>query len=307
MEDLLRVSDLSRWRGGQYVVCKLSFTLQRGEVLGLLGPNGAGKTTCLQMLSGNLTPDSGAIEIAGSDLLGDPIAAKRNLGYLPERPPLYPDLRVDEYLGFCARLRGVPRRWAAEAVTQAKTRCGLSQVGARLIRKLSKGYQQRVGLAQAIAHRPALLILDEPTEGLDPIQIQEMRKLVAELSRDCGIILASHLLAEIQAVCTRVQILNAGRLVYSTPLRDETAGDQPVLNIALDRAASAEGLAGMRGVARVTRVGPSRFQIQLAEGATNSGLAEQLVAAGFGLRALVPERHSLEQIFLDIISRDPEA
>lgn len=306
MAPLLRVADLSHWRDGRVILHGIAFALEQGEVLGLLGPNGAGKTTCLEILSGNLRPGAGTVEIGGADLMRAPLPAKRQVGYLPERPPLYPEMSVDEYLGFCGRLRGVPRRDLPDAVATARSRCGLGQVAGRLIRRLSKGYQQRVGLAQAIVHRPRLLILDEPTEGLDPVQIQEMRRLVADLQAGCGIILASHLLGEIQSLCTRVQILNAGRLVYTSPLGDELRPPRSLVQIALARPVTAELLLGLAGVAGVRPLGrPTQWEVRLEGDFPVEVLAEQLVALGLGLRALTAQRPSLEETFLNIFSRDP--
>ena len=182
-QPLVQVEDLYRDYGSRCAVNKLSFELGRGEILGLLGPNGAGKTSTLQMLSGNLAPSAGRIRIAGVDLLDEPLAAKAAIGYLPEQPPLYTDLSVDEYLLYAAALHRLPKAGRRKAVDAARERCGLKDVGRRIIGNLSKGYQQRVGIAQAILHVPAVVILDEPTVGLDPIQIREIRELIRELGQ----------------------------------------------------------------------------------------------------------------------------
>src|SRR5882724_7258558 len=176
---VVQVENLYRFYGARCAVNNLSFTLDKGEVLGLLGPNGAGKTSTLQMLAGNLAPSAGRILIDGVDLLDEPLKAKGAIGYLPEVPPLYPDLTVDEYLLYAAALHRVPGPRQRAACDSAKQRCGLKDMGRRLIRNLSKGFQQRVGIAQAILHSPTVMILDEPTVGLDPIQIREIRELIA--------------------------------------------------------------------------------------------------------------------------------
>lgn len=211
----LSARNLSRRFGRREAVRDVSLELGRGEVLGLLGHNGAGKSTTLQMLAGVLAPDSGRIEIDGIDLARRPLEARSRIGFLPETPPLYRDMRVDDYLVFAARLRRVPREHIAQALDETRRRCGLQDAGGKLIGTLSKGYQQRVGLAQAIVHAPDVVILDEPTVGLDPAQIRDIRTLIRELGDAHSVILSTHLLNEAENLCDRIEILHAGRLVYS--------------------------------------------------------------------------------------------
>src|SRR5512143_1266958 len=214
-DTLIKVEHLVRYYGPQCAVNGVSFEVKRGEVLGFLGPNGAGKSTTMQMITGNLAPTAGRITINGIDILDKPKEAKAALGFLPEQPPVYRELTVDEYLRYCARLNRIAKGEIAKAMNNAKERCGLADVGKRLIGNLSKGYQQRVGIAQAIIHRPDVVILDEPTVGLDPIQIREIRKLIRELGGEHSVILSTHILPEVQATCNRVQIINKGQLVLS--------------------------------------------------------------------------------------------
>jgi len=216
----LRARKLSRRYGTRVAVDALDLDLHPGEVLGLLGPNGAGKSTTLQMLSGNLAPSSGSVEICGVDLSEQPEAAKANLGYLPEIPPLYRELTVGEFLRLAARLHRVPKAELDVAVRQALQRCGLDEVAQRLIGSLSKGYRQRVGIAQAIVHNPSVIILDEPTAGLDPLQIRDIRELIGALGRTHSVILSTHILAEAEALCDQVLILHQGRTVFSGGMTD---------------------------------------------------------------------------------------
>lgn len=305
METLVNVSQLTRRFGRQTVLADLDLTLSRGEVLGLLGPNGAGKTTCLRILSGNLAPSGGRVEIGGRDLIRDPVGAKRLLGYLPERPPLYQDLRVDEYLTYCARLRCIPRRQVQGAVTEAKRRCAMDDQGGRPIAKLSKGFRQRLGIAQAILHRPRLLILDEPTEGLDPVQIREVRGLVRELARDCGVIFSSHILPEVQAVCDRVAILHQGRMV----LGDHLAVDHDTLvwRLRLAPPGDSAALAALDCVAEASALREDRFRVILKSGRGPEDLTRRIVEAGLGLRELTAERTDLERVFFDLIGVEDRA
>lgn len=211
----LSAHNLIRRRDNRMVVDSVSLELRRGEVLGLLGHNGAGKSTTLQMLAGALPPNSGKIEICEFDMLQKPQQAKACIGFLPEHPPLYRDMRVDDFLLFAARLHLIPSAKLASALTLAKQRCGLESSGKKIIGTLSKGYQQRVGIAQAIIHNPAVVLLDEPTVGLDPAQIRDIRTLIRELGDNSSVILSTHLLNEAESLCDRVIILQKGRLIYS--------------------------------------------------------------------------------------------
>jgi ABC-2 type transport system ATP-binding protein len=206
---------LCRDFGNRAAVCEVNLELRRGEVLGLLGPNGAGKTTTMRMLTGNLSPSAGSVTICGIDMLGRPRDAKARIGYLPEVPPLYRELRVDEYLLLAAKLHRVASAILRPALVKTKQRCGLSDVGRQLIGSLSKGYQQRVGIAQAIIHNPDVVILDEPTAGLDPNQMREIRALIRELGAEHSVILSTHILSEVETVCDRVQIMHRGRMVFN--------------------------------------------------------------------------------------------
>ena len=305
METLIRVTHLSRGFAGHLVLADVNLCLAKGQVLGLLGPNGAGKTTCLRLLSGLLAPSCGQIQILGIDLSRRPLEAKRHLGYLPERPPLYPELRVDEYLTYCARLRRVARPEIAEAVSRAKARCGLADHGGRLIATLSKGYRQRLGIAQAILHKPRLLILDEPTEGLDPFQMRELRALIRDLAKEAGVILSSHLLPEVQAVCDRVVILHQGRIRLDADLTDSQPGT--IWRVRLGTPTNAERLTDLAPVVGAVAIGVNVYRIDLEGGATSADLARAIVEAGLGLLELTPERSDLERVFFDLIGAEEAA
>ncbi|PTN10781.1 ABC transporter ATP-binding protein [Nitrosomonas aestuarii] len=214
----LSAKHLQRNYGNHQAVQNITLELRRGEVLGLLGPNGAGKTTTLRMITGNLAPSAGSIEICGVDLLNNPREAKAYLGYLPEMPPLYFDMTVDEYLRFVARLHRVEKQRIPHLLESSKIRCGLPDRGRQLIGTLSKGLQQRVGIAQAIIHEPDVIILDEPTVGLDPNQMRELRELIQDLRKSCSIILSTHILSEVEWACDRVHIMHEGRMVLSETL-----------------------------------------------------------------------------------------
>lgn len=220
---MIEVSHLTKKYGGHLAVDDVSFTVEDGQIYGLLGPNGAGKSTIMNILTGYLSATSGQVTVAGHPLPEEADEAKACVGYLPEQPPLYPEMTVGEYLNFVAELKKVPRAQRKEQVLRAARRTGLEKVLPRLIRSLSKGYKQRVGIAQALLGSPKIIILDEPTVGLDPAQVIEMRKLIRELGRAHTVILSSHILSEVQAVCQQVLILSKGKLAASGTLQELTA------------------------------------------------------------------------------------
>ncbi len=228
---MIEAEGITKRYGEFLAVDGVSFSAGKGEVIGFLGPNGAGKTTTMRILTGFLPATDGTAKIAGHDIFAEPLQARRAVGYLPESPPLYPEMDVTGYLDFVARIKDVPRAQRKQAVDRAVERCGLSEVHRRVIGSLSKGYRQRVGIAQAIVHDPKVLILDEPTVGLDPIQIREIRNLIADLadperSEAHTIILSTHILAEVEAICRRVIMVHAGRKVLDAPLTEITEGGQ---------------------------------------------------------------------------------
>lgn len=220
---MIEVSHLTKKYGGHLAVDDVSFTVEDGQIYGLLGPNGAGKSTIMNILTGYLSATSGQVTVAGHPLPEEADEAKACVGYLPEQPPLYPEMTVGEYLNFVAELKKVPRAQRKEQVLRAARRTGLEKVLPRLIRQLSKGYKQRVGIAQALLGSPKIIILDEPTVGLDPAQVIEMRKLIRELGKAHTVILSSHILSEVQAVCQQVLILSKGKLAASGTLQELTA------------------------------------------------------------------------------------
>jgi ABC-2 type transport system ATP-binding protein len=303
---LLQVDGLSRFYGSLQAVKNISFAVRQGEVLGFLGPNGAGKTTTMQMLTGNLAPSQGRITVAGHDLLEDPRAAKAAIGYLPEQPPVYRDLTVDEYLDYAAALNRITRSQRRAARDSAKEKCGLTEVGRRLIGNLSKGYQQRVGIAQAIIHLPPVIILDEPTAGLDPIQIREIRHLVRELGKEHSVILSTHILTEVQTVCNHVQIINKGELVLNVSSEELSQRMQSsVLTLRFRHSPDTAAIAKIAGVVNVeTADGGSLRVYHEPSSDPTDALVKLSVAQNWGLAALIPQRASLEDIFLELTRDD---
>ena len=296
---LLHAENLGKDYEGTSVVSDYALTLQRGEILGLLGPNGAGKSTTLRMLSGTLAPSSGKILINDIDLLEHPGMAKQNLGYLPDMPPLYPDLTVREYLNFCARLRGISKTRSHKAIDTALQRCSLDDVANRLIAQMSMGYRQRIGIAQAIIHEPHVIILDEPTVGLDPAQITAIRELIRSLAQDHAVLLSSHILSEVETVCTRVQIINAGRIVHEQAL-DQSRPLGMNFELFFAQPPSCADIESVTGVVSVLEHDPGFFRVELEN--DDEALAEltrQSVSQGWQMQEMKRSRESLEQVFMN--------
>lgn len=302
MITLIEAEHLTRYYGKQCAVNDVSFTLAKGEVLGFLGPNGAGKTTTMQMLCGNLAPSSGQIRINGYDMLDEPKSAKLSLGYLPDTPPIYKELTVQEFLSYCAQLHGIANTQAAYAITRAKERCGLTEVAGRLIVNLSKGFQQRIGIAQAILHNPEVIVLDEPTVGLDPIQIREIRTLIRELGQDHGVILSTHILTEVQESCSHVQIIHQGQLI----LHETIAGlnrhmNTGTLQVTTRQAADVTELLAIPGVYSIDNLDKNRIRIHHnVNSSPAEQIAEHIITAGWGLQELTPIKKSIEDIFISL-------
>jgi len=307
-DHLIQAEEIHRYYGAYCAIKAVNIHLKKGEVLGLLGPNGAGKSTIIQMLTGNLAPSQGEIRIKGIDLLAQPRVAKRHIGYLPERPPIYPDMTVDEYLIYCAKLHEIAPQQQQSALQKAKDRCGLDEVGYRLIANLSKGYQQRVGIAQAIIHTPDIVILDEPTVGLDPIQIQGIRNLIRELGQDHSVILSTHILPEVQAVCDRVQIIHQGSTVFDDSLKNlEHGHSQPILISQFSQAIDINLLMALTQVEAVDAYDKHCYHIQHTLGENIIPAICQLAQKhDWEIQALTPQSSSLEHIFMQLIHREEQ-
>ena len=307
-DTLISVNEIYRYYGDYCAVNNVSFSIERGEVLGFLGPNGAGKTTTMQILSGVMTPSAGSVNIAGIDIIDKPRDAKIHLGFLPEQPPLYIDLTVDEYLQYTGRLRGIDKKALGKAMDNCKQRCGLEKSGKRLIKNLSKGYQQRVGIAQAIIHSPAVIILDEPTSGLDPIQIREIRALIRELGNDHSVILSTHILPEVQTVCNRVLIIHQGRLVFDQKIEKLNENEQnKFVRIAFKQPPSLETLNTIQGIRQVEKISEQRFLVEIEPGADAlDTITQRSVNSCWGMFEMIPQSDSLEEIFVHLTSGEQE-
>ncbi|HET9765619.1 MAG TPA: ABC transporter ATP-binding protein [Thermoanaerobaculia bacterium] len=308
---MLEAHSLVRRYGDFTAVRDVSFTVQEGEILGMLGPNGAGKTTTLRMLTGYLRPTEGSVRVAGHDLAAEPIQARRQIGYLPENVALYPEMRVEEYLAYRGKLERLSRADLKRRIPEVLDRCLIADVRRQIIGTLSKGYRQRVGLAAAILHEPRVLVLDEPTVGLDPKQIIAIRQLIRELGRDRTLLLSTHILPEVELLCQRVLIIDKGRIVdQGTPesLRERWRGNHRVRVLLKDDPANAgDALAAVPGIAAVQRDEATAGRWLLDSDGTadpREPVFRLAVERGWVLLELVEEKVSLEDIFVRLTTQD---
>ncbi|RMG62296.1 MAG: ATP-binding cassette domain-containing protein [Calditrichaeota bacterium] len=312
---MIEVKNLTRYYGEKCAINNVSFRVEKGEVLGLLGPNAAGKTTTMRILTCYMPPTSGDAWVAGYNIWEAPMEVKKRIGYLPENPPLYHDLRVEEYLNFVAKIKGVPGNRLKSQVSSAIERAGLTSVARQVIGSLSKGYKQRVGLAQALLNDPDVLILDEPTVGLDPRQIIEIRQLIKNLGGDHTVILSTHILPEVEMTCQRVVIINEGQVVaQDTPenLTRRLRGTERILLELDGDTRTVEEVLGRfpqitsREVEKLSGNGHVRYALEVTEDIRNQ-LARAVVESGVNLYELRSEAYSLEDIFLHLTTKEEEA
>jgi ABC-2 type transport system ATP-binding protein len=254
----------------------------------------------MQILTGNLAPSEGQVTINGFDIIESPREAKRQMGYLPEHPPVYREASVDEYLKYCAQLHGINKQSIRKAIDESKQQCGLTDVGQRLIGNLSKGYQQRVGIAQAIIHNPSVIVLDEPTVGLDPIQMRDIRRLIKTLGQDHSVILSTHILSEVQATCDRVQIIQQGELIYHSSIEALNLSQVPSVTIGLNQPPTVEQLKQIDQVTHVDAIDEHHFKLFFDGESPAQAIVEQSVQQQWELFELIPDQRSLEDLFIEL-------
>ncbi len=308
---MIEVENLSKFYGPRQAIKGLNFSVESGEVVGFLGPNGAGKSTTMNILCCIMPASEGSARVCGYDIFEQSLEIRKNIGYLPENPPLYQDMVVSDYLAFSAGIRGVAKSSVASARDRVLEKCGLKEVGHRIIGKLSKGYQQRVGIAQALIHDPKILVLDEPTSGLDPIQIIEIRKLIKELAESHTIILSSHILPEITQICQRVIIINEGEIAAVDSLEGLTASLRKTERLRFKprnpSPGIVEGLKGLEKILSVTEEDDGLFQIECElESNIQDKVAELALSNQWGIVELSPLSLTLEDIFLKLTTEESE-
>lgn len=306
-EAIVKVENLSHRYGRDWAIRNINFEISEKGVLGLLGSNGAGKSTTMNIVCGVLNQTEGDVFIDGINLRDNPEEAKKRIGFLPQNPPLYMDLTVDEYLTHCAHLRLIRKSHIPAAVKDAKERCGVAHFSKRLIANLSGGYRQRVGIAQAIIHKPRIVVLDEPTNGLDPNQIYEVRKLIKEIAEERSVIFSSHILSEVQATCQTVKMIEAGHVVFSdTMVAFNNYITPSSMLVAMENAPEMEVLVSVAGITHAERTEGKRIRLRFNPGAeaVTERLIEQSVANGWRLTEVTLERSSLDEIFAKLSNKE---
>ncbi len=310
----IKVQNLTKFYGEQKAVDQISFEIQTGEVIGFLGPNGAGKSTTMKMMTGYMAPSEGNISIEGIDVVEEPLAIKRKIGYLPENNPLYTDMPIIDYLRFCAEIQGMNRKDIPGRISEMIELCGLQAEKHKRINELSKGYRQRVGLAQSIIHNPDVLIFDEPTTGLDPNQIIEIRKLIKTLGEEKTVILSSHILSEVEATCDRILIINRGRIVAdgtAENLRKQAAGEE-ILKVQIETIAGESAETALRGIPNIDVVkkleGKSNyFQVYSSPGkSSRKSIFDMCVKNQWYLLELTSIETRLEDVFRNVTTGNSE-
>ena len=309
MQTMIEVQDLTKYYGPQLAVSRLDFQVAAGEIVGFLGPNGAGKTTTLKILAGFLAPSAGTARINGYDCVTDSLAVRRSLGYVPENVAIYPDLTVTQFLRFAARAKGVEAKAETGEVDRVVAACGLEEVRGKLVAALSKGFRQRLGLAQALVNQPPLLIMDEPTIGLDPSQIVEIRQLIKNLEGAHTVMLSSHILPEVSQLCHRVIIINRGQIVASdTPenlSRQLGQGSRVLMTVAGPTDQVTAALTAVSGVNRVLSQGEGKYLVEADHGVElRPQLARVVVERGWQLLELKSQEFTLEEVFINLVTEE---
>ena len=306
-QSIVRVEHLSHRYSVQWAVRDINFEIGQAGITGLLGSNGAGKSTIMNIVCGVLSQTEGNVFIDGTDLRSEPVKAKRSIGFLPQRPPLYGDLTVDEYLTYAAQLRGMDSKAIPAALERAKERCGISHFSKRLIRNLSGGYQQRVGIAQSIIHDPKIVVMDEPTNGLDPNQILDVRTLIKDIAKDKAVLISTHILSEVQATCDRIIMIEHGSLVFSGTIEDFDNYIEPdTFVMTLSHAPLEEELMKVPGVTDVKAVSEysPRFRVWFdGDRETLGRMVDASVRNGWGLCEIQLEKSSMNDVFAQLSGR----
>ena len=311
---MIKIENLTKYYGNNRAVNNISFTINDNEILGFLGPNGAGKSTTMNMIAGYLPMSGGTVSIYGCDITKDPVNAKKNIGYLPEIPPVYPDMKVSEYLSFCAGLKKIPASEKKSEIKRISELLKITDVSRKLIRNLSKGYKQRVGFAQALLGNPKFLILDEPTVGLDPNQVMEVRKIIRDLKKEHSVIFSSHILSEVSEVCDRVVIINKGdiRAIDTIENLEKSFKTSLVLHLKVkgSKTKAASIIEITKGVSEITDITDEgsdiySFTVQLADESDSARdeLMAELIAAGVKIMEIYTDKPNLENVFIELINR----